>query len=156
MGFVDGSKPCPSKTITDEQGKVILNHEYPIWNKKDQYLLSIIIASLSKKVLATVYRLNTSHQTWNALAIKFALKSKSRISHLKKKLQSLSKGPRPCADYMQSAKLIADQLNATSNPILDEEINSSILNGLNPPPFTHFITTYSFHTRANEISFEDL
>ena len=56
---------------------------------------------------------------------------------------------------MQSVKLMADQLNATGNTILDEQIISSILNGLNPP-LTHFITTYSFYTRANEISFEDL
>jgi hypothetical protein len=55
---------------------------------------------------------------------------------------------------MQSAKVLADQLNAAGNPIADEEIISSILNGLNPS-FTHFITTCSFHTRANEISFED-
>jgi hypothetical protein len=51
-------------------------------------------------------------------------------------------------------KKLADQLGAAGNPIPKEEIISSILNGLNSS-FTHFITTYSFHTRANEISFED-
>ena len=51
-------------------------------------------------------------------------------------------------------KNLADQLGAASNPIPKEEIISSILNGLNSS-FTHFITIYSFHTRANEISFED-
>jgi hypothetical protein len=55
---------------------------------------------------------------------------------------------------MQSTKLIVDQLGATSNPISNEELISSILNGLNSN-FTHFITTYSFHTRANEFSYED-
>ncbi|XP_059458361.1 uncharacterized protein LOC132187954 [Corylus avellana] len=154
MGFVDESESCPPKTITDEAGKEIPNPEFPTWNKKDQYLLSIITASLSEKVLATVYGLNTSHQAWTALATKFASKSKSRISHLKKQLQGLSQGPKACADYMQSAKVLEDQLNAVGNPIPDEELISSILNGLNPS-FTHFITTYSFHTRANEISFED-
>lgn len=154
MGFMDGTEPCPPKTITNELGKVISNPEYSIWNKKDQYLLSVITTSLSKKVLATVYGLNTSHQAWTALATKFASKSKSRVSNLKKQLQSLSQGPKSCADYMQSAKILVDQLNAAGNPIPDEELTTAILNGLNPS-FTHFITTYSFHTRVNEINFED-
>jgi hypothetical protein len=55
---------------------------------------------------------------------------------------------------MQSAKLLADQLGAAGNPIFNEELISSILNGLNST-FTHLITTYSFHTRANDISYQD-
>jgi K+-sensing histidine kinase KdpD len=130
------------------------NPEYHTWNKKDQYLLSVITGSLSEKILATVYGLNTSQQAWIALATKFASKSKSRISNLKKQLQSLTQGPRSCADYLQSTKHLADQLSAVGNSIPKEEIITSILHGLNSS-FTHFITTYSFHTRANEISFED-
>jgi hypothetical protein len=67
-----------------------------------------------------VYGLNTSQQAWSALAIKFASKSKSRISNLKKQLQSLSQGPKSCAGYMQFAKLLADQLGAAGNPMPDE------------------------------------
>ena len=107
-----------------------------------------------KKVLATVYGLNTSHQAWIALATTFASKSKSRISHLKKQLQNLSQGTKPYSDCVQSAKTLANQLGAAGNPILDEEIISLILHGLNSS-FTHFITTYSFHTRANGISLDD-
>jgi hypothetical protein len=139
---------------TNDEGKEIPNLEYLTWNKKDQYLLCLITASLFEKVLTIVYGLNTSHQAWTALSIKFALKSKSRISNLKKKLQGLSQGSKSCLDFMQAAKHIADQLVAAGNPISDEELISFILNGLNPN-FTDFITTYSFHTRANEISYED-
>jgi hypothetical protein len=86
MGIVDGSEPCPQKHLTDSKGEEILNPEYLIWNKKDQYLLSVITSSLSEKFLAIVYGLNTSHQAWTALATKFASKSKSRIANLKKQL----------------------------------------------------------------------
>jgi hypothetical protein len=155
MGFVDGSEPYSSKIIIDAEGNATLNPKYHTWNKKDQYLLSVIIGSLSEKVLATIYGLNTSQQqAWTALAAKFASRSKSRISNLKKQLQSLSQGPKSCADYLQSAKLLADQLNVAGNPIPKEEIITLILHGLNSS-FTHFITTYSFHTQTNEISFED-
>jgi hypothetical protein len=154
MGIIDGSETCPQKMTTDDEGKEIPNPEYLTWNKKDQYLLCLITASLSEKVLSTVYGLNTSHQAWTALSTKFASKSKSRISNLKKQLQGLSQGSKSCSDFMQAAKHIADQLGAAGNPISDEELISSVLNGLNPN-FTHFITTYSFHTRANDISYED-
>jgi hypothetical protein len=154
MGIIDGVETCPPKMTTDDKGNEIPNPEYLTWNKKDQYLLCLITASLSEKVLSTVYGLNTSHQAWTALSTKFASKSKSRISNLKKQLQGLSQGSKSCSYFMQAAKHIADQLGATGNPISDEELISSILNGLNPN-FTHFITTYSFHTRANDISYED-
>jgi hypothetical protein len=49
MGFVDGSEPCLPKAITDDDGKAIPNLEYHTWNKKDQYLLSVITGSLSEK-----------------------------------------------------------------------------------------------------------
>jgi hypothetical protein len=100
MGFVDGSEPCLPKAITDDDGKAIPNLEYHTWNKKDQYLLSVITGSLSEKVLATIYGINTSQQEWIALATKFTSKSRSHISNLKKKLQSLSQGPNSCVDYL--------------------------------------------------------
>jgi hypothetical protein len=90
MGIIDGLETCPQKMTTDDEGKEIPNPEYLTWNKKDQYLLCLITTSLSEKVLSTVYGLNTSHQAWTALSTKFASKSKSRISNLKKQLQGLS------------------------------------------------------------------
>jgi hypothetical protein len=83
MGIVDGSDPCPQKLITDDKGEEIPNPEFTKWNKKDQYILSIITNSLTEKVLATMYGLNTSKQAWSALTTKFASQSKSKITHLK-------------------------------------------------------------------------
>ena len=117
MAIVDGSEPCPPQSITDEEGKTSPNLEYTNWNKNDQFLLSIITTSLLEKVLSTVYGLNTSHQAWTALATKFASKSKSRITDLKKQLQNMSQGPKSCSDYIQAVKNLADQLGAAGNPI---------------------------------------
>jgi len=154
LGIVDGSEPCPPKFITTDEQKEVLNPEFIIWNRKDQYLLSVITSSLTESVLATVYGLHTSKQAWTALATRFASQSKSRISHLKKQLQTLSQGPKTCSEFLQIAKSTADQLAATGNPVPDEELISFVLNGLNPP-FTSFITTYSFATREHQISFGD-
>ncbi len=72
LGIIDGTEPCPPKYLTNEQGQDTPNPEYSIWIKKDQHLLSWINASLSVKVLSTVYGLNTSKQVWTALANRFA------------------------------------------------------------------------------------
>lgn len=153
LGIVDGSKPCPQKFITNDEQKEALNPKFIIWNKKDKYLLSVSTYSLTESVLATVYGLHTSKQARKTLATRFASQSKSRISHLKKQLQTLSQGPKTCSDFLQIAKSLADQLAAVGSPILDEELTSFILNGLNPP-FTSLITIYSFATREHQISFD--
>jgi hypothetical protein len=140
MGIVDGLEPCLQKLITDDKGEEIPNIEFTEWNKKDQYILSIITNSLTAKVLATVYALNTSKQAWLALVTKFASQSKSRITLLKQQLQSLSQGSQSCSDNLQTAKGFADQLTVVGKPIDDEDFIALIINGLNPC-FTSFITT---------------
>jgi hypothetical protein len=62
LGIVDGSEPCPPKFITTDEQEEVLNPEFIIWNRKDQYLLSVITSSLTESVLATVYGLHTSKQ----------------------------------------------------------------------------------------------
>jgi hypothetical protein len=105
----------------------------------------VITSSPTESVLATVYGVHTSKQAWTSLATKFTSQSKSRISHLKKQLQTLSQGPKPCFDFLQTTKSLADQFTAAGNPITDEELISFIISGSNPP-FTSFITTYSLET----------
>lgn len=76
---------------------------------------------------------------------------------MKKQLQNRSQGPKSCSEYLQTAKLLANQLARSGIPIPDEELISFLFNGLNPP-FTSFITrftTYSFATQENQISFDD-
>jgi len=56
MDFVDGSKPCPSKFIVDTHGELTSNisPEYLVWSRKDQFVLSLIYATLLEKLLSTV------------------------------------------------------------------------------------------------------
>ncbi|KAJ0041947.1 hypothetical protein Pint_18125 [Pistacia integerrima] len=88
MGFVDGSLPCPSQFLIDDQGKptTTLNPEYILWNRKDQFVLGWINATLSDKVAPYVYGLNSARPAWLALANKFASPSRSCINHLKQLL----------------------------------------------------------------------
>jgi hypothetical protein len=154
LGIVDGTESCPPKFLTDEEGECTLNPKYTIWNKKDQFILSWINATLSENVLATVYGLNTSRQVWSALTSRFASQSRSRISHIKRQLQNLKQGSMTCSEYLRAAKVWADQLAAVGRPIDDEDLISFIISGLNPI-YNSFITSYIFVTRENPLSFED-
>jgi hypothetical protein len=61
LSIVDGSEACPTKhTIVVE--KEIANLAYVLWNKKDQLVLSWLIATLISNVLSSMYGLNTSRQ----------------------------------------------------------------------------------------------
>jgi hypothetical protein len=135
MGFVDGSEVCPPQFLSKEDGKNILNPEFTFWNKKDQFLLSWINTTLAEKVLSTVYGLNTSRLVWASLAKRFASDSKSRISHIKRQLQSLRQGSKTCSEYLQTAIHF-------------------LISGLNPT-FNAFVTTFSLITRDNSFSFDD-
>jgi hypothetical protein len=106
MGIVDGSEPCPPKFIPGRtsDSPAQLNPAFTMWEKKDQYLLNWFIATLSEKVLSTVYGLDTSRQVWCALANRYATPSKTRIQELRHQLQGLRQGDKSCSEYMHAAK----------------------------------------------------
>jgi hypothetical protein len=154
MGIVDGSKPCPLKFLIDDSNKQVPNPTFAIWQRNYQTILSWINITLSKKVLSTIYRLETSRQVWTALANQFANQSKSRIANLKKQLQSLHQGPKSCTEYLQAAKECADQLAAVGKPIPDDDLITYLSNGLNSS-YNSFITTISILSQDKQLTFED-
>lgn len=91
VGIVDGSEPCPPKFLVDESGKTtdVVDPKYSLWEKRDQVFLSLINNTLLGSVLSSVYGLNTSQQVWNSLTARFASQSPSKISYLKRQLQTL-------------------------------------------------------------------
>ncbi|RVW62129.1 Retrovirus-related Pol polyprotein from transposon RE2 [Vitis vinifera] len=121
MGFVDGSEPCPSKSLGGS-----LNPTYILWNKKDQCVLSWINATLSDKVLAFVYGITSAREVWSSLANKFASQSRTRVHHLKRKLQTLHQGSMKCTDFLEKTKLVSDELAAVGKPLEDDDLMSYI------------------------------
>lgn len=151
---MDGSEPCPPQFLSDDQGSNVLNPKYSIWNRKDQFLLSLINVSLTESILSTVFGLHTSQQVWNLLAHKYASQSRSRVSHLKRQLQCLHQGSKTCSEYLQFAKNCANQLAVIGKPTDDEDLIFFVISGLNST-FNTFVTTISVTTRDNPLSFQD-
>ncbi|KAL6314116.1 hypothetical protein AAG906_011854 [Vitis piasezkii] len=124
MGFIDGTEACPPKHIASGS----LNPAYVVWQKKDQ--------------------------VWTALQTRFSSQSRSRISHLKRQLQTLTQGTKSCSEYLESAKTLADQLAAAGKPVDDQDLISFLLGGLQSS-YTPFVTSFNFASRETDFTFED-
>jgi hypothetical protein len=101
-----------------------------------------------------MYGVNTSFQAWTTLAAKFASQSKSRISHLKRQLQTLQQGNKACTEFLNLAIQLADQLSTAGKPVEDDDLISYVIGGLNPT-FNTFVTIHSFTTQDRELTFVD-
>ncbi|KAF8393863.1 hypothetical protein HHK36_020061 [Tetracentron sinense] len=132
-----------------------MNEEFEIDDiAEDQCVLSWINATLSDKVLASVYGITSAREVWSSLANKFASQSRTHVHHLKRKLQTLHQGSMKCTDFLEKAKLVSDEVVAVGKPLEDDDLMSYIVSGLHPS-FNPFITSLSFATRDKNVSFED-
>jgi hypothetical protein len=61
MGILDGIEPSPCPILNEKDGQLV-NPEYVLWQRKDQFLLSFINSTLADKFFATVYGLTNSRQ----------------------------------------------------------------------------------------------
>lgn len=88
LDFVEGTKSCLAKFHPNSNGQVStdLNPAYVLWRKKDQFVMSWLNASLTNKVISTLYGLTTSRQVWLSLSNRYASQSRSRILNLQPQL----------------------------------------------------------------------
>ncbi|KAJ0981009.1 hypothetical protein J5N97_009264 [Dioscorea zingiberensis] len=156
LGYVDGTINCPPKTITQattEGATQVSNPEYQIWLQQDQFVLSLLLSSLSVDVLSQVLFLTTSFDVWSALERMFASQSRARIMQIRLQLSTTQKKELSVSDYFNKMKNLADTLAAISQPLQDEEVITYNLAGLDSE-FDPLVT--SITTRANQMSLNDL
>jgi hypothetical protein len=74
-GFLDGSEKAPEKNLEiekDSKKLTILNPNYAVWRVRDQYVLTYLVTSLSRKLLADVASNATMATMWAAISWSFA------------------------------------------------------------------------------------
>jgi len=156
MGIVDGSEPSPPKFLSSAAGssadkeQLSLNPEYFIWERKDQFILSWFIANLTEMVVPTIYGMTTAKLVWNALANRYANPSRSRINQLRRQLQMLRQCTKNCAEFVRTAKMLADQLAILGKPVGDDDLISYIVGGLKPQ-YNSFVTSFSFANKDDSM-----
>jgi hypothetical protein len=112
-GYVDGSTPCPSPTVTSTKDGVSTTSPNPAflhWSMQDQLLLGAINSVLSEKMLTHVTRCATSHDAWTTLETLFTSQTKARTMQVHYQLATLKKGSSSIADYYHTFQTLCDAL----------------------------------------------
>jgi len=129
LGYIDGSKPCPSPTlITDDI--TVSNPAYSLWVRQDQLLLNAIVGSLSPPLISFVARTTSSHDAWHVLATTYAKPSRERIRQVKNQLKNLTKGSMSTTDFVYFIKARFDELAVLGAPMDTDDLTEQILDGL--------------------------
>jgi hypothetical protein len=147
FGYVDGSTPAPSKTISmiSEDGTLhdASNPEYHHWHLQDQLILGALISSLEESLITHVMTCLTSQDVWVTLERMFL--AQSQASFLQKHLQltNLKKGNSSITEYFHKFTGLVDTLAAIDKPLSDVELTSFLLGGLGSEfnPFVTSVTT---------------
>lgn len=121
LGYIDGSKPCPPKTLT-ANNFTVPNPAYNVWVRQDQLILSALIGSLSPTIISFIARATTSREAWTILSNTYAKPSRGRIKQVKNRLKNHTKGTMNITDFLHSIKACADELATLGSPMDEEDL----------------------------------
>ncbi|GKD01352.1 putative ribonuclease H-like domain-containing protein [Tanacetum coccineum] len=122
MGYVDGSIPCPSKTlfVTDGFSVPKENPNYPIWVSNDAHVYMLIISIILEASFRHVQG-TTSRDLWLSKA--YAPHSISREYTLKTQLLRIKMlGDETPDAYLNCAQEYADALKSISEHVKDKDL----------------------------------
>ncbi|RVW88563.1 Retrovirus-related Pol polyprotein from transposon RE1 [Vitis vinifera] len=152
LGYIDGSKPCPPKTLTTNNVDT-LNPAYTLWIRQDQLILNALIGSLSPTIISFIARANTSREAWTILANTYAKPSRGRIKQVKNLLKNPSKGTMTVTDFLHSVRARTDELAILGAPMEEEDLTEKILDGLGDE-YKELVR--AVQARDTSISFDEL
>ncbi|GKB06088.1 nucleotide-binding alpha-beta plait domain-containing protein [Tanacetum coccineum] len=122
MVYMDGSIPCPSKTLSVTDGATVPkeNPNYPIWVSNDAHVSMLIISTISEASFCHVQG-TTSRDLWLSLEKACAPHSTSRKYTLKTQLLRIEMHGDETPDaYLNCAQEYADALAAIGEPVKDK------------------------------------
>ncbi|GKA07055.1 putative RNA-directed DNA polymerase [Tanacetum coccineum] len=132
MGYVDGSIPCPSKTLSVTDGATVPkeNPNYPIWVSNDAHVRMLIISTISEASFRHVQG-TTSRDLWLSLKKAYAPHSTSREYTLKTQLLRIKMHGDETPDaYLNRAQEYADALATIGEPVKDKDLVMLVISGL--------------------------
>ena len=103
---------------------------YPSWFEIDQFLLSILISTISYTLVSSIVGLTSSCAIWATLEKMFSSQSCARLMHTRYQLTTLKKGNLSITDFYQKSKQYSDLLASISQPLSDNDLIIHILGGL--------------------------
>ena len=79
IGYIDGTKPCPSKQL--ETNTTTVNPAFTHWVRQDQLILHGIVSSVASTVVTHLGTVKISNQEREILKTMYAGRSRVHISH---------------------------------------------------------------------------
>ncbi|KAJ1685430.1 hypothetical protein LUZ63_016820 [Rhynchospora breviuscula] len=150
--FITSPALSPS-AVHPVTGQVQLNPDYLSWYKQDQMILAWLRTSLSESVLAQVVSCSTTFDLWRHLTQSFSASSRARLTELKTRLQTATKGGSSCSEFLQQIRATADELTFVGSPVTDQDLVLTVLRGLGTE-YNAFVV--AVNTRAEPISFVEV
>ena len=133
LGFISGSSPRPSPTVSIRNGDVFTeeaNLNFTKWIRKDQLVMAWLFGSLTEEALHSVYGLHSAQEVWFSLGKKYNRIAATRKLDLQQKLQGMSKNQKTMAEYLGDVKSVCDQLDFIGFPVTEPEMIYGALSGL--------------------------
>ncbi|GAU23053.1 hypothetical protein TSUD_337010 [Trifolium subterraneum] len=128
IGYVDGTKPCPSKHLANNT--TAINPAFTHWVRQDQLILHGIVSSVAATVVTHLGTVKNSNQAWEILKTMYDGRSRVRIMALKQRISNFRKGNQTMATYLQGIKAISDELSIIDQPLDETDLVIHTLNGL--------------------------
>ncbi|KAH6764971.1 hypothetical protein C2S52_013978 [Perilla frutescens var. hirtella] len=119
----------PPQFLSSPSRESIPNPEFQVWIRRDQFLLSWLIGSVSEVMIGHITRCVSSRDLWRTLQSLFQSQSKARVMQLKLQLQTTKKGELSIDEYFLKMRGFADSLAAVGKPVEDEDLIMHILGG---------------------------
>ncbi|KAF5469099.1 hypothetical protein F2P56_013195 [Juglans regia] len=129
IDFVTGKLQCLAIDAEQSATSKAANSR---WIRQDKLILHALLASTSTTITPFLASCKTSHEAWTKLTCLYAGKSRTRAMQLKEDLTLNNRGNQTVTEFLQTIKLIADELAIIDHPVSDDDLTLYILNGLGP------------------------
>ncbi|KAD7476961.1 hypothetical protein E3N88_00097 [Mikania micrantha] len=132
-----------------------LLQDYQNCIQQDRLLFGALIGSLSPQMVSLVTNDPCSHDAWKILANTCAPPSHGHIKQLQYRLKQITKTPnQTITEYMQSIKVVVDELEILGKNLDQENIIDIIIKGLDQSAYKSIVDVV--YARDYPISFNEL
>jgi histone deacetylase 1/2 len=134
VDHLTGASPVPEEQIAvkgnDGKEALVPNPEFEEWYFRDQQVLSFVLGSLGREVLAQVAAQDTAAKLWAAIEGMYASQNRARVMNTRLALATAQKGSQTITEYVGKMRTLGDEMAAAGKKIEDDELLTYILTSL--------------------------
>jgi hypothetical protein len=125
-GHLTGASPAPDVETDGKDGAgkdaKVPNLAYEEWFARDQQVLSLILGSLARDVLAQVAAQDTAAKLWSAIEEMYSSQNRAKAVNTRLALATAQKGSQSIAEYVGKMRTLGDEMAAAGRKLEEEEM----------------------------------